>query len=172
MMTRRLVLLLLILGLTLNARDALDAPDVTEPNPKLSAEQVIAIQLRALRDNAKLDNDRGIKITFNFASPSNRQMTGPLPRFIEMVKNPLYVIMFTFERCERGPLEREGNEVRQRVTLIDKEGKRAIFLFVLSKQKLPPYRDCWMTDSVFRVNPDHEKPQVASRRRAARKAEL
>ena len=146
----RIVALLLALGVTLNGGDALDAPDVTEPSPKLSPEQVIAIQLRALRDNAKLENDRGIEITFNFASPSNRQVTGPLPHFVEMVKNPLYVIMFNFERCERGPLEREGNEVRQRVTLIDEEGKRAIFLFVLSKQKLPPYRDCWMTDSVFR----------------------
>ena len=96
-------------------------------------------------------------ITFNFASPANRRMTGPLPRFIQMLKNPLYKIMLDFERYEAGPIERSGDEAQQRVTLIDAEGNRAIFLWVLSKQKQAPYENCWMTDSVHRINPDARK---------------
>ena len=78
-----------------------------------------------------------------------------------MLKNPLYKIMLDFERYEAGPIERSGDEAQQRVTLIDAEGNRAIFLWVLSKQKQAPYENCWMTDSVHRINPEHEKPLVA-----------
>ena len=137
------------------------APDVTEPNPKLTPGQVIAIQIQALRNNSKMPDDGGIAITFNFASPANRRMTGPLPRFIQMLKNPLYKIMLDFERYEAGPIERSGDNAQQRVTLIDAEGNRAIFLWVLSKQQQAPYENCWMTDSVHRINPEHEKPLVA-----------
>ena len=78
------------------------APDATEPNPKLTPGQVIAIQIKALRNNGKMPDDGGIAITFNFASPANRRMTGPLPRFIQMLKNPLYKIMLDFKRYEAG----------------------------------------------------------------------
>lgn len=138
-------------------------PDATEPNPSLTPGQVITIQLNALRNNRDMANDAGIAITFNFASPSNRRMTGPLPRFIQMLKNPLYTIMLDFDRYETGKIEREGDNAQQRVTLIDAEGKKAIFLWLLSKQKQAPYENCWMTDSVHRINPDHEKPLVATR---------
>ena len=139
----------------------MSAPDVTEPDPKLKPEEVIAIQLEALKSNKDMPDDAGIAITFNFASPANRKMTGPLPRFIEMLKNPFYAIMLNFERYEAGKIERDGDVAQQRVTLIDAKGNRAMFLFILSKQKEAPYKDCWMTDIVHRVNPDHEKPLVA-----------
>jgi len=137
------------------------APEATEPDPSLTPEQVIAIQLDALKSNRDLSGDRGIAITFNFASPANRRMTGPLPRFIEMVRNPLYAIMLNFERYEAAKVELDGDVARQRVTLIDAKGNRFLFLFVLSKQKEAPYKDCWMTDVVQRVNPASEKPLVA-----------
>jgi len=138
------------------------APDATEPDPSLTPSQVITIQLKALRKNRDMANDGGIAITFNFASPANRRMTGPLPQFIQMLKNPLYMIMLDFDRYETGKIERESDNAQQRVTLIDAEGKKAIFLWLLSKQKQAPYENCWMTDSVQRVNPDHEKPLVAA----------
>jgi len=138
------------------------APDAAEPDPSLTPGQVITIQLDALRKNRDMANDGGIAITFNFASPANRRMTGPLPRFIQMLKNPLYTIMLNFDRYETGKIEREGDKAQQRVTLIDAEGNKAIFLWLLSKQSQAPYENCWMTDSVHRINPDHEKPLVAT----------
>lgn len=157
----RLILVTIVfLALPLVAqRTALEA---TEPSPKLTPGQVIQIQLNALRKNRNMANDGGIAITFNFASPANRKMTGPLPRFIQMLKNPLYTIMLDFDRYETGEIEREGDNAQQRVTLIDAAGNKAIFLWLLSKQKQAPYENCWMTDSVHRINPDHEKPLVAA----------
>jgi hypothetical protein len=151
---------LLLSGLLLFAT-ASAASDATEPDPGLTPEQVISIQLEALKSNRDLSGDRGIAISFNFASPANRRMTGPLARFIEMVKNPLYAIMLNFERYEAAKIEIDGDVARQRVTLIDAKGNRSLFLFVLSKQKEAPYKDCWMTDVVQRVNPPQEKPRVA-----------
>ena len=156
-----LVLLILPGGVSLWAGDKTKAPDATEPDPSLTPEQVIAIQLHALQNNRQLGNDRGIEITFHFASPANRAMTGPLLQFINMVKNPLYRTMLDFESYETAPIEHAGERVQQRVTLIDEQGRRAIFMWVLSKQKQEPYVNCWMTDAVIRVDPEDGKSVVA-----------
>ena len=55
------------------------------PRPELSPEEVIRIQLEALRHND--EQDRGIEVAFRFASPANRASTGPLPRFIRMIEH-------------------------------------------------------------------------------------
>lgn len=165
-MILRRPLMLALLGVCAAARslgDCAAAPDASEPDPRLTPEQVIAIQLQALKNNAQTADDAGIRITFHFASPANRRMTGPLERFSAMLKNPLYGIMFRFEKCERSPLLRSGGRARQRVTLTDSKGERAIFLFVLSKQRAAPYENCWMTDIVTRLNPEHEKRMLARR---------
>ncbi|MDA1314789.1 MAG: DUF4864 domain-containing protein [Acidobacteria bacterium] len=151
----------LLLGGVMSLALGSAAPAATEPDPSLTPEQVIAIQVEALKANRDLPGDEGITIAFNFASPANRKMTGPLPRFIEMVKNPLYAIMLNFEQYETAKIELDGDIARQRVTLIDAAGNRSLLLFVLSRQKEAPYKDCWMTDVVQRVNPAHEKPLVA-----------
>ena len=153
-LTKTLVVLALASGITLATDRETAAPEATEPDPSLTPEQVIAIQLYALQNNSRLENDRGIEITFNFASPANRATTGPLPQFITMVKEPLYNVMLDFDSFETAPIERDGENVQQRVTLIHKHGRYAIFVWVLSKQTQAPYVNCWMTDAVFRVNPE------------------
>ena len=105
--------LILVVSLCLTAplvAQRIAAPDATEPDPSLTPGQVIAIQLKALRSNRDMADDGGIAITFNFASPANRRMTGPLARFVQMLKNPLYTIMLDFDRYETGKLEREGRQ--------------------------------------------------------------
>ena len=160
-LTKALVALALTCVVTLAADRGTAPPQATKPGPSLTPAQVIAIQLYALQNNSHLENDRGIEITFNFASPANRAMTGPLPRFINMVKNPLYSVMLDFDSFETAPIERNGERVQQRVTLIHKQGRRAIFMWTLSKQKEAPYVNCWMTDGVIRVNPEDGASQVA-----------
>ncbi len=58
----------------------------TEPDPSLSSQDVVSIQIEALRTNDTPYEDRGIEVTFNFASPTNKRMTGPLERFKVMVR--------------------------------------------------------------------------------------
>ena len=46
------------------------------PNEKLLPYDVVKIQLEALKNNNK--NDDGIKVTWLFAHPDNKKVTGPI----------------------------------------------------------------------------------------------
>ena len=115
------------------------------PKPALSPGDVIRIQLEALRHND--EQDRGIEVAFRFASPANRVNTGPLSRFIGMIKEGPYALMLDFREAAYGPVETIASRARQRVTLT---GTRAsmTYWFYLSRQSEAPYMDCWMTDAV------------------------
>lgn len=124
-----------------------------KPNPKLSPEEVISAQLEALQHNDTPEKDSGIARAFEFASPGNRAATGPLDNFIQLVKSAAYSPMLNHRRAERGPVRVVGEEAQQRVTLVDAQGRRVTYVFVLSKQAEGVYKDCWMTDAVVRVPP-------------------
>ena len=69
------------------------AADLREPDPALSPADVVAIQLNALQTNDTPETDAGIAQTWAFAHPDNKRVTGPLPRFAQMIKGPLYQIL-------------------------------------------------------------------------------
>ena len=80
--------------------------------------------------------------------------------------------MLDFESYQTAPIERDGERVQQRVTLFHKEGlhkqgRSAIFMWILSKQQQAPYVNCWMTDAVIRVNPEDAASLVAGIERPA-----
>ena len=67
--------------------NSLNAVSVT-PNEKLSPYDVVKIQLEALKNNNK--NDDGIKVTWLFAHPENKKVTGPYERFRVMINGQQY----------------------------------------------------------------------------------
>ena len=128
-------------------------PDLT-PNPALSADDVVRIQLGALANNDSPHADAGIEITYRFASPTNKRSTGPLPRFITMVKNPLYAPMINHTHAEYGvSVLREGHTLLP-VVLTAIDGTKAGYLFVLRKLQDESCAGCWMTESVVRIGSD------------------
>ena len=62
--------------------------DSTTPNKKFLPYDVVKIQLEALKNNNK--NDDGIKITWLFAHPDNKKVTGPYQRFRIMIYGQQY----------------------------------------------------------------------------------
>jgi hypothetical protein len=74
---------LLALAFAGSARGAELAPD-----PALDPADAVRVQVQALAENGA--DDAGIALTFRFASPDNRRQTGPLGRFVAMVKGPVY----------------------------------------------------------------------------------
>jgi hypothetical protein len=135
----------------IQAEPDIDNPAVAqaEPNPELSPEEVVKIQVEALQNNDDLD--RGIEITFRFASPANKQLTGPLYRFKQLVKDPAYRPMLNHKLAEYGPMEISGDVATQRVTIVERNGQATVYLFSLSRQNGPGCEGCWMTDSVIVV---------------------
>jgi len=123
------------------------APTYAVPSPELGPDAVIDAVLYALKTNNEADD--GIAVVFSFASPRNQAVTGPLPRFIAMVKSPPYRPMIGFEQAQIGPLQVSGDAARQTVVLYHRHRPPAMYTFVLSRQTATPWKGCWMTDAVF-----------------------
>lgn len=140
------------------------APIAQEPSPALAPEQVVRLVTEALGANDAPSPDAGIATAFGFASPGNRQVTGPLERFIPMVKTPAYLPLLTYAQIEYAPIRVEGNFAEQVVTVTDDAGHAAAFLWILSRQKEGDYEDCWMTDGVSRLGADPIPPDPNQRR--------
>jgi hypothetical protein len=121
------------------------------PDPSYDPAEVVRIQVEALADNDDPVPDAGIKTAYNFASPGNRANTGPLERFVAMVHDPTYSPMVDHTEATAGPLERDGNTARQRVTLTGPDGRTVTYEFGLSLHEREPFAGCWLTDSVLAV---------------------
>jgi hypothetical protein len=134
-----------------------------QPNPNLSPEQVITIVLEALQRNDEQAPDAGIATAFRFASPGNRAATGPLERFIQLVKSPAYKPLLNHKTATRGTVRIADDIARQRVTLTSANGERIVYLFTVSKQTEDPYKNCWMTDGVERLRDDQNDGQQVAK---------
>ena len=116
-----------------------------EPAPELGPDEVVRIQLEALRANDA--SDRGIATCFRFASPSNKQVTGPLQRFATMIKQGAYALMLAYANIDYEPIEVVEDRARQRVHLTG-GGIVGTYVLYLSRQQHKACKGCWMTNSV------------------------
>lgn len=126
--------------------------DLPQPRPELEPAQVVRAVMEALQKND--DADRGIATAFNFASPGNKSVTGPLERFIPMVKNPVYSPLLNYKKAQYGPVHVVEGQAMQVVTLVDAADDVAVYAFQLSKQAEGEFKGCWMTDGVIRLEPE------------------
>ncbi len=123
----------------------------TAPHPSLSPKDVVVIIMKALRHNDAPDLDSGIKVTFNFASPSNKRLTGPLSRFTVMVKNGVYGSLINHRSAVFENYKVDGDTARIDVILVSATGKTIGFRFGLSRQHGNQYEGSWMTDMVMPI---------------------
>ena len=117
------------------------------PEPELKPNDVVRLQLLAMQQND--DSDFGIEVTFRFASPANKKQTGPLKRFISLVRNPSYRPLLNHINATFIELTVEEVFAIQDVIITTSNGERIGYRFQLSIQKGPLYPGCWMTDSVI-----------------------
>jgi len=144
-----LFVLVLPASIALPADKATTRPTPREPDPALAPEQVIRAVLDALKHND--EHDDGIRTTFKFASPANQAVTGPVERFIPMVKNPAYRALINHRSAKVGRVERKDDRAAAYVLVVDANGHAAYFVWQLSRQKEGELKDCWLTDGVAPV---------------------
>jgi hypothetical protein len=137
------------------------------PDPTLKPEQVVKLVAEALGHNDTPEADAGIATAFAFASPGNKQVTGPLARFVPMVKAPTYRPLIEAKTIVYAPIRVDGDFAEQLVTVTDAAGESAVFLFTLSRQGDGDYEDCWMTDGVTRLGAEPIPPEPKDRRENA-----
>jgi hypothetical protein len=123
------------------------------PDKEYTPGQVVRIIIDALKNNDAKDG--GIATTVDFASPANQEATGPLDRFIPMVKSEAYAPMLNHKSAKYGKvlIDDDEGEAQELVRVTDAKGNVIYYIFRLSKQTEGKFKDCWMTDGVIRVEP-------------------
>ena len=120
----------------------------TTPHPSLSPLDVVKIVMNALQRNDKPSKNRGIAVTFNFASPANKNVTGPIERFVNMVSGPVYGQMVDHLGVVYEKIKIKGDSASIDVIIKVVSGKFVGFRFLLTKQRDNEFDGTWMTDSV------------------------
>jgi Domain of unknown function (DUF4864) len=123
------------------------AADLLAPDPALSPAEVVVIQLDALQAN-ETETDAGIALTWEFAHPDNKRMTGPLPRFAQMIKGPQYRMLLNHRSHEVREVSRTDNEAVFAVTVTTRAGEVVAYRWSVAKVTGGEHAGAWMTISV------------------------
>lgn len=126
--------------------------DVKSPEISLTPKEVVELQLLALSDE---DRNRGIIQCMCFASPDNLVVTGPLEKFARIVRGEKFAALSDFDAYLIGDSIFKDENARVLVTVLADDQIHA-FVWVLAKQTMQPYENCWMTDGVFPVETEDD----------------
>ena len=118
------------------------------PDPTLSPAEVVAIQLTALQANDSPEPDAGIAQTFAFAHPDNRRVTGPLPRFVRMIKGPRYEMLLNHVEHEIAEVYRDDAQAAYAVTVTARTGDVVAFRWAVARVPDGEHAGAWMTIGV------------------------
>lgn len=123
------------------------AADLLAPDPALSPAEVVDIQLSALQANDTA-TDAGIAQTWAFAHPDNKRVTGPLPRFAQMIKSPQYRMLLNHRSHEIREVSRTDNQVVFAVTVTSRTGEVVGYRWSVAKVAGGEAAGAWMTVAV------------------------
>lgn len=115
-------------------------------SPQLSPVDVVRLQAEALQD-ARSDPD-AIYTCYRFAAPQNRFFIGGLERFRAVVTSIQYQGLIQAQSFQFGKPVYQDNFALVTVSAFQETGQMIAYRFVLQKQSLDPYTDCWMTLAV------------------------
>ena len=128
--------------------------ELLKPNSNIKPSEVVKIQLLGLQNNNEIFNDSGIEQTWNFAHPMNKQATGPLDRFKEMLKSNNYQMLINHISHTITQVRRGDDWVQFEVIILDK--KKIYHKFNWQVEKFiedGPLKDCWLTTMVSSPEP-------------------
>ena len=135
--------------------------DLVMPDPSIAPAEVVAIQLMGLKNNDLVETDFGIRQTWNFAHPKNRNVTGPFPRFAQMLKGHSYSVLLNHKSHEvrngsgksNGKTSNDENRRQFDVFMETAKGDILYFSWIVEKVATGQFKDCWMTVSVSAPRP-------------------
>ena len=123
--------------------------ELLKPNNKIDPKQVVKIQLIGLMKNNYPSKNYGIRQTWEFAHPNNQKVTGPLDRFIIMIKGDSYKVLLNHTEHEIKELQITNSSAFYEVTILDKGKSYYKFNWQVEKYlKDGPLKDCWLTTMV------------------------
>ena len=114
----------------------------------MSPAEVVEIQLTALQANDVPQTDAGIAQTWAFAHPDNKRMTGPLPRFTQMIKGPQYRILLNHRSHEIKEVARTDSQAVFAVTVTADNAEVFGYKWTVEKVADGDNAGAWMTVAV------------------------
>lgn len=148
----------LLLSLLLPLHAAVADTTAKSPNLALTPDQVVVIVIDALKNNDSSNDDDGIATVYEFASPGNKAMTGPLERFTKMIKGG-FSDMLNHSNSSFGKMDLSENTALQAVWLTSRTGVETGYVFQLGKQSGGDYNGMWMTESVWPIGKKNPRGQ-------------
>ena len=123
--------------------------ELIKPNSKISPSEVVKIQLLGLQKNNDGFKDSGIEQTWNFAHPSNKEVTGPLDKFKRMIKSDNYQMMINHLSHTITQVRNGASWAQFEVIILDKEKIYHKFNWQVEKYTEDgPLKNCWLTTMV------------------------
>ena len=123
--------------------------DLTKPNDGIEPYQVVNIQLAGLINNDAPYKNYGIEQTWEFAHPSNKKYTGPLPRFINLLSGESYKMLLNHIDNEIIEVFKSNSRHGFEVTILAKNKSYYKFQWVVERYyEEGPLKDCWLTTTV------------------------
>ena len=127
----------------------ISSADLIKPNTNLDPFEVLMIQLNSLKNNNKPYKDAGIEQTWEFAHPNNKEITGPLDKFKEMIYSENYKILISHENSEITILKENKDTSIFKVIVLTKNKEKYYYIWQIEKVKQEGYlKNCWMTTGV------------------------
>ena len=128
--------------------------DIIKPNVNIEPNEVVKIQLSALKKNDLPIKDNGIIQTWEFAHPNNQKVTGPIERFKNMLKTESYSMLLNHRTHEVLEVYKSSKVATFEVTVLDKEKKYYKFKWQVEKYVSEgSLKDCWLTTAVSQPVP-------------------
>tara|TARA_B100000780_G_C20840575_1_gene334050 strand:- start:79 stop:573 length:495 start_codon:yes stop_codon:yes gene_type:complete len=123
--------------------------DLIKPNNTIEPYQVLSIQLNSLKTNDDPNKDNGIVQTWEFAHPNNQKNTGPLNRFIKMLKGDSYKMLINHIEHKIIEVKLTDFVATYEVTILDENKSYYKVNWQVEKYtKDGVLKDCWLTTSV------------------------
>ena len=123
--------------------------DLVKPNNGIKPYQVIKIQLTGLMNNDIPNKNSGIEQTWEFAHPSNKKYTGPLSKFVNLLKSESYNMLLNHLESEIIEVFKTNDKYGFEVIILANDKNYYKFQWIVEKYYNDgPLKDCWLTTSV------------------------
>ena len=122
--------------------------DLVNPSSLIKPKEVIQIQLTGLMKNDSYFKDSGIEQTWNFAHPENKKMTGPYPRFRNMLYDVHYRILLNHYSHKIDLIMNTDNKFVYGVKVLSEKKKQFYYLWHVEKGNDKNCKSCWFTSGV------------------------
>ena len=123
--------------------------DLVKPNNGIKPYQVVKIQLTGLMNNDIPNKNSGIEQTWEFAHPSNKKYTGPLSKFVNLLKSKSYNMLLNHLESEIIEVFKTNNKYGFEVIILANDKNYYKFQWIVEKYYNDgPLKDCWLTTSV------------------------